>query len=428
MNKIIQKLMLSAAFLIAFYGCSLAQEANEDHSSLEVVDDIHFSVISHTALTFDWTGTADHISYGTDRDNLSSRVDAVHPEFLPVTSPWVSPPGPYWEAKLTGLMENTVYYYRVGQSGKRHQFKTPPSPGKAGFRVCLTSDIHDRSAECLAMFYQIALLKPDLVITTGDVTGAGPGGQDEVVSRFHDAMLWSQEAAWMPAWGNHDWEYEDIDDLRTVKGRFDIPNPGTMSDAPEVSCCGEDWGWFDYGNTRFISYPEPYTSGTWEEWKAQVTRVFSDAQQDPNIKFIVTFGHRSSYTSIYRRSPGNTRIRTVLNGLRSSHSKYVLDLSGHNHQYERYQIDNGMTYIVNSPTGSYFHEGWQEPEKPLNCAYRVIHYGVLVLEFSDKAIKGALHCSVHCMKSDDRDYMPLEEDVCDEPGEIIDSFTIRYTR
>ena len=230
----------------------------------------------------------------------------------------------------------------------------------------------------------------------------------------------------MPAWGNHDWEYEDIDDLRTVKGRFDIPNPGTMSDAPAVSCCGEDWGWFDYGNTRFISYPEPYTSSTWEEWKAQVIPVFSDAQNNPDIKFIVSFGHRSSYTSIHRRSPGNKRIRPVLNALRLSHSKYVLDLSGHNHQYERYQIDNGMTYIVNSPTGSYFHEGWEEPEKPSNCAYRVIHYGVLVLDFSENAIKGELLCSPHCLKSGDPDYMPLEEDVCDEPGTVLDSFTINY--
>ncbi len=424
MKKSIPSLLLMAAFLFLSYDCSLAQKGHEAENPLEVVDQIHFSIISNTALTFDWTGTADHISYGMEPDKLSTVVDGVHPDFLPVDSPWISDPGPYWEAKLTGLKPNTVYYYRVGVTGKMHKFRTPPPPGKAGFRVITTTDMHDRSAECLAMFYQIALLKPDVVLTTGDVTGAGPAGQQEVSSRFHDAMLWSQEAAWMPAWGNHDWEYEDIDDLRTLKGRFDIPNAGTMSDAPEISCCGEDWGWFDYGNTRFISWPEPYTSSTWEEWNDQANPVFSEAQNNPKIKFIVTFGHRSAYTSIYRRSPGDRRIREILNSLHSSHSKYVLDLSGHNHQYERYQIDNGMTYIVNSPTGSYFHEGWDAPEKPLECAYRVIHYAVLVLDFKEKAIEGKLLCSVHCLKSGDPDYMPLEEDVCDEPGMVIDSFTI----
>ena len=157
MKKMIPNLMLLAAFLFVFSGCSLPQEADNAENSLEVVDDIHFSVISNTALTFDWTGTEDYISYGTDPEDLASTVTAVHPEFLPVTSPWVSAPGPYWEAKLTGLEVNTLYYYKIGTAGKMHKFRTPPLPGEAGFRVCLTSDMHDRSAECVAMFYQISL-------------------------------------------------------------------------------------------------------------------------------------------------------------------------------------------------------------------------------------------------------------------------------
>jgi len=259
MNKSIPLLLLMTVFFLTFHEYSYEQ--------IEKLDGIHFTIISNTALTFDWTGTADHIAYGTNPDNLSTTVSAEHSEFLPVTSPWVSDPGPYWEAKLSGLMENTVYYYKIGNIGKIYTFRTPPQPGKADFRVCLTTDMHERSTESIAMFYQIAQLKPDLVLTTGDITGAGPDGQQEVVSRFHDVMLWSQNTAWMPAWGNHDWEYEDKDDLRTLKGRFDIPNPGTISDSPAISCCGEDWGWFDYGNTRFISIPEPYTDDTWNEWK-----------------------------------------------------------------------------------------------------------------------------------------------------------------
>ncbi len=424
MNKSIPLLLLMTVFFLTFNEYSYGQITDESESGLEKIDGIHFTIISNTAITFDWTGTADFIRYGTNPDYLSDTVIAVHPEFLPVTSPWVSDPGPYWEAKLSGLIENTVYYYKIGNIGKIHTFRTPPLPGKADFRVCLTTDMHDRSTESIAMFYQIAQLKPDLVLTTGDITGAGPDGQQEVVSRFHDVMLWSQNTAWMPAWGNHDWEYEDKDDLRTLKGRFDIPNPGTISDSPAISCCREDWGWFDYGNTRFISIPEPYTSSTWDEWKIQVTPVFSDAQNNPNIRFIVTFGHRSAYTSTSRRSPGDLDIRIILNDFRANHSKYVLDLSGHNQQYERYQPDNGMTYIVNSPTGSYYHEGWESPDKPDDCAFRVIHYSILVLDFSKNAIRGRLLCSVHCMKSNDPDYMPLEENVCDEPGMVMDSFKI----
>ena len=344
--------------LLVFFVSTNAQVV--DVTSSDSADQIHFSILGETAITFDWVGTADHINYGTNLNRLDNVVIADHPPLLPVTSPWVSDPGPYWEAKLLGLKQNTVYYYRIGSSGQIHQFKSPPMSGAGGFRVCAMSDMHESSGECLNMFKQVADLKPDLVFTPGDLTGAGPDGQQEVSARFHDAMVWSLNAAWMPAWGNHDWEYTDADDLRTYKARFDIPNPGTISSSPSVSCCGEDWGWFDYGNTRFISLPEPWDSSTRTEWSHQVRAVFKSAQDDPNIKFIITFGHRSSYTSTFRRSPGEESLRTILDGLHSSYSKYKLDLSGHNHQYERYLLSTGMTYIIVSTAGSYYHEGWEK--------------------------------------------------------------------
>jgi hypothetical protein len=416
------KILLPVVFLLAFTLPSGSDSArNKDAGG---ADQMHFSIISGTAVTFDWVGTSDHIVIGTRSRKLNKTFNAEHPSFLPVTSPWTSDPGPYWEAKLTGLKQNTVYYYKIGDDGQRHEFKTPPLPGKAGFRVCFTSDMHERSKECLSMFSQIAGLKPDLVITTGDITGAGPDGQKNVDERFHDAMVWSQSAAWMPVWGNHDWEYDTIDDLRTYKGRFDIPNPGTISSSPAISCCGEDWGWFDYGNTRFISLPEPWKSTTRKEWETQALKVFSDAQNNMKIKFIISFGHRSAYTSTFHRSPGEMSLRTMLNRLHTSFPKYKLDLSGHNHQYERYQLPDGMTYIVNSSTGSYYHEGWTDPAKPADCAYRAIHYGITVLDISEKAIHGHFDCSVGTDQTGP-DYKRLEENVCSKPGVIIDDFVIK---
>lgn len=422
MKNLYLKLFYYFAYILFAIGPAFAQSGDKKISV--TADQVHFTIINTTSVTFDWVGTTDEIMFGTTPARLDRIVSAKHPDFLPVLSPWKSDPGPYWEAKLIGLKQNTTYYYSVGKAGEVHQFKTPPPPGAAGFKICLTSDMHENSKECIAMFSQIAGLKPDIVLTTGDVTGAGPDGQQEVAERFHDAMVWSQSAAWMPAWGNHDWEYKDVDDLRTLKGRFDIPNGGTISSSPAVSCCGEDWGWFDYGNTRFISYPEPYTSTSWNEWVTQVSNVFASAQNDTNIKFIVTFGHRSGYTSTYRRSPGDNHLRTILDGLSFSYSKYKLDLSGHNHQYERYLMPNGMNYVVNSSTGSYYHEGWDRSTRPANCVFRAIHYGILVLNFSDTSIVGQFVCSVGTTQTG-ADYLPLEENLCNEPGAVIDSFTIK---
>jgi hypothetical protein len=421
MKIYLMKILFPLLIILFIFQPAISQDTNVAVTGN--ADQIHFSVISSTSVTFDWVGSTDIIRIGTKPKKLIKTVKGTNPSFLPVTSPWKSDPGPYWEAKITGLKQNTTYYYSVGNSGI-NKFRTPPAPGSGGFRVCLTSDIHESSKECIAMFGQIAGLKPDLVLTTGDVTGAGPDGQQEIVNRFHDAMIWSLSAAWMPAWGNHDWEYTDVDDLRSLKGRFDIPNPGTISNSPAISCCGEDWGWFDYGNTRFISYPEPWSSASWIEWETQVKPVLEGAQKDPKIKFIVTYGHRSAYTSTYRRSPGDTRIRAILDGFHTAYSKYVLDLSGHNHQYERWQVNSGMNYIVNSSTGSYYHEGWDKPEKPQGCVFRAIHYGILVLDFTGNSIKGKFVCSAGTTQTGP-DYKPLEEPVCDEPGSIIDSFIIK---
>jgi hypothetical protein len=61
-----------------------------EEMSGETADQIHFSIISNTAITFDWVGTADHIYYDTDSGALASQVIAVNPDYLPVDSPWVA--------------------------------------------------------------------------------------------------------------------------------------------------------------------------------------------------------------------------------------------------------------------------------------------------------------------------------------------------
>jgi hypothetical protein len=53
------------------------------------------------------------------------------------------------------------------------------------------------------------------------------------------------------------------------------------------------------------------------------------AQNDPNITFIVTFGHRHAYFS------GSSTLRGYLDGLAPLYSKYVLNVTGHNHEYGR---------------------------------------------------------------------------------------------
>ena len=67
------------------------------------------------------------------------------------------------------------------------------------------------------------------MLVVGDLTYAHPCGQAAVDQHFNDVMAGATSAAYMPAWGNHEWETPTEDDLRNYKGRFALPNPHTVS-------------------------------------------------------------------------------------------------------------------------------------------------------------------------------------------------------
>jgi hypothetical protein len=293
-------------------------------------DEIHWTVTGQTAVTVHWRGAENTLQYGLT-SAYGQMVTGQTPSPLPFSSS-----GPFWEAQLTGLQENTLYHYAIG-SGPDHTFRTPPPRGSSGFTVYVEGDIGDSTSYSWMPIVQaqIAADLPAFVLVVGDITYGNAHGQATVDQHFNDVMGWAQDAAYMPAWGNHEWDTPATDDLRNYKGRFDFPNPqtspptagNTCSGQPE-SCAGEDWYWFDYGNVRFIAYPEP-TSGAWAAWNTQAQTLMDAAQADPAITFIVTYGHRVAYSSGHH--PGSSTLKTYLDALGASHGKYVLNLNGHGH-------------------------------------------------------------------------------------------------
>jgi len=223
----------------------------------------------------------------------------------------------------------------------------------------------------------------------------------------------------MPAWGNHEWDSSG-DNLNNYKGRFDLPNPQTSPGSPTVSCCGEDWYWFDYGNTRFIAYPEPW-SGAWTDWGTKAKPIMDAAQADPAIRFIVTFGHRPAFSSGHH--PGESSLRTQIANLATGHPKYVLNLNGHSHNYERTTPQSGVVHITSGAGGSTLEEdgsclwlGGCPP--PSYTAFRAMHHGVLKLQFTNTGIEGSFICGPA------GDSGSNQNDITCQPGDIMDSFVI----
>ena len=375
-------------------------------------DEIHWTITGFNSVTVDWRGPSNYISYGLTT-TYDQTVTAAAPSHQPFSSA-----GPFWEAKLTGLLPNTTYHYSIGD-GNDHTFKTALPKGDSGFTVDVIGDIgstneYPNVGPIQAM---IAADQPSFALLVGDLTYANPIGQVEVDQHFNDVQAWSLgSTAYMPAWGNHEWDTEANDNLNNYKGRFDFPNPQTSPGSPAVSCCGEDWYYFDYGNVRFIAYPEPY-SGAWSDWNTHAQVLMDEAQADPAITFIVTFGHQPAYSSGYHNTV--TSLRAYLDGLGASHSKYVLNLNGHSHNYERTYPQSNVVHITAGTGGSDLEEVgaclWATCIQPEWSAQRYFRHGVVRLNFTANTIQGEFVCGPAGGGTNDID--------CTQ-GDVIDSFTI----
>ena len=376
-------------------------------------DEIHWTINGPQSISFDWRGEASEIRYGiTNASGLSARGSDPSP--MPFSSP-----RPFRQVLLKSRKPGTTYHYAIGNCGG-HTFHTPPAPGTSGFVVDVEGDIGASTnySDVVPDQRLVASHMPALVLVLGDLTYGNPNGQAAVDRHFNDMMVWSQDTAYMPSWGNHEWDVPKFDDLRNYKGRFKLPHAQASPGAPAAGGHGQDWSWFDYGNARFIAYPEPYSSATWPAWYKKAKRIMDQAQADPNITFIATFGHRPPYTSGYHKS--SMVLRRELLNLAEHHSKYVLNVNGHNHDYERSYPQHGLVSVTAGIGGSELEEShtaclFRKCPKPTWSAFRAMHFGILRLSFTNSRIEGSFLCG------------PAgggKNDVQCESGSVIDHFTI----
>ncbi len=303
--------------------------------------EVHYTFTGPTSVAFDWRGSANGM-----RVKVSAKRWKTFAAHRARPQPFSSP-GPFKEVRIAGLKRGKSYRYAIG-SGPVSTFRTAPT---GSFRFDVEADVGDSGSDppVTPTQAQIAADKPAFVLVVGDLTYGNDEGQDAVDRHFNDVMAWSRRAAYMPAWGNHEWD-KSTDDLRNYKGRFALPHPKASPGAPAAGCCGEDWSWFDAGPVRFISYPEPYTSATWAQWKNDATPLMSSAQSNPRIRFIVTFGHRPAYSSGYHH--GESQLASILDGFGDRYSKYVLNLNGHSHNYERFQPIHSVVHVTATGGGA----------------------------------------------------------------------------
>ena len=351
-------------------------------------DEIHWTITGQNSVTFDWRGTdlEKSIGYGLS-PGAYTQLEGHKPNPVPTSSK-----GPFWEAKLTGLKENSLYYYSIG-NGPERTFLTPPPKGSSNFTIYAQGDIGDTGNYFNVGTIQQLITdgKPAFVIGLGDLSLGSKNGKAAVDQHFNDVMTWSKEAAYMPVWGDLDWHRSKFDGFNNYKGRFDVPNPQTSLGSPLAG--GEDWYWFDYGNARFITLPEPL-SGAWAAWKTKADVLMTEAQADPAIKYIVTLVHQPAYSSGHHH--GSPLLRSILNKLGDTYNKYVLNLNADSVNYERSHPQHGIVHVTAGIGGSDLQQDghclWLTCKKPAWSAFRAMHHGALKLHFTDSAIEGSFIC------------------------------------
>jgi hypothetical protein len=385
-------------------------------SPAEDESEVHYSFTGPTSVSFSWHGSGRTIRIWS-RSAPPREIEAHDASPKPFSGP-----GPWMEAAIPDLQPGVEYGYQIG----RPRFPVPaffraPAPrGTAGFSFVAVSGLGSSVdfPEVGELHRLIALEDPAFVLGLGDLTYADIRSQNSVDQHFDDVMAWSRKAAYLPVWGEHEWHTQNRDDLRNYKGRFAFPHPQTSPGAPEPGCCGEDWYWFDYGNARFISYPEPYTAATWDDWAAKAAPLFDGAERDPAIKFTITMGHHPAFSSA--REGGDARLRRLLDGFGARSRKYVLDLSGHAGAYERTKPITHVVHIVTGPGGGELDHAdtpcfWQDCTPPDFTAFRAIRHAFVRVAVRPTSLQIEAFCGL---------VSPGRDDIHCAEGDIIDQVSI----
>jgi hypothetical protein len=382
----------------------------------EEPNEVHFTFTGPRSVTFDWRGNG-HIIRFWSQASPPRTVESHTAVPTPLS------PGPFQEADLTDLTPGTEYNYMVGSPSRPLQatFRTPPAAFPAGgFVIAAMGDVGASTdfPDVRTVHRLVSLSDPAFVLMLGDLTYSDIRAQSSAGRHFEDVMVWSRRSAYMPAWGNHEWEDPRRDDLRNYKGRFALPHAQASPGAPELGCCGEDWYWFDYANVRVIVYPEPYTDATWTDWAARAAPLFEEAERDPALRFVITAGHRPAYSSGHHG--GEPQLRRILDGFGRRFPKYVLNLSGHSHVYERTTPQAHVTHITAGIGGSVLEHAstsclWKDCKVPSFTAFRAIHHGFVKLAVMPTGIRIEAVCGAASPGNNDRR--------CGE-GEIMDQVLI----
>ena len=266
---------------------------------------------------------------------------------------------------LTGLTENTLYYYSIGsttqtlQGDANNYFKTMPPVGSTEkIRVLAMGDMGDNSANQLSV--RNAYLNfngsnyTNAWLLLGD--NAYENGLDaEYQSNFfniYQGNLTKNHVLW-PSPGNHDYannSARQADHNIAYYNVFSLPSNGQAGGVPSNT---EAFYSYNYGNIHFVALDsygwETGNTRLYDTLGPQMVWLKQDLAANTQPWTVVYF-HHPPYTKTSHNSDTETELINMRNRVVRIFERYKVDmvLNGHSHGYERSFLINGHYDLENT--------------------------------------------------------------------------------
>jgi acid phosphatase type 7 len=232
-------------------------------------------------------------------------------------------------ARISGLEPATSYCYSVRGLTAPSGFRTAPAAGsREAVRFAAWGDSGYAGSDQRALFEQVMTVPFDFVIHTGDLAydHGSPGDLTRTVFEPYGPLL--RRFAMYPVTGNHDYE---TNRAAPFLQSFVLPENGDH----------ERWYSFDWSDVHFVGLDTEQTGKRQAEW------LDADLLQN-RLPWTVVFAHKPPFS--FGEHGSNTAFREHFVPVLEKY-QVPLVLNGHDHDYERTVVMNGVTYVVTGGGG-----------------------------------------------------------------------------
>jgi acid phosphatase type 7 len=235
-------------------------------------------------------------------------------------------------ATFDGLSPGTIYCYELADSNgmliSRTGFRTAPAADSSEpVRFLAFGDSGGGGADQYALADQMDTVPYELIIHTGDIAY-----DDGTIGQFEDNVFGVYAELFrnlpiFPSAGNHEYRTMQGAPFREV---FNLPGDN-----------GEKWYSYDWGRIHFVALDTEADYATQAAWLDRDLAATT-------LPWRIIYMHRPPYSSGEHGS--DLALRKALAPVVEKHHVQLV-LSGHDHDYERMQPQNGVAYVVTGGGG-----------------------------------------------------------------------------